>query len=721
ENNAKPAAFPDIRPLFGYIRAESGPLDTDALWTLKQALAPVRQLTQSILAENAGSRRYPTLSALAAFPLPDLTLAALGRCINDDGLLRDESSPELLLARAELRRLHQGCLRQVKDFSERYNIGHYLQDTYMTLASDRYVLPLKANFKGRLQGIVHDYSQTGETCYFEPMFLIGQNNRLQELKREEREEEHKVLVFLTQIVRNELTAIRAAWDLLVALDALRAKMLFGDACRGVSVTTGEGLILSLAQARHPLLALESKNRVQPVDLLLRQDDQALIISGGNAGGKTVCLKTLGLIAALTYAGVPAPAERGGTLPWWPDIQAFIGDEQSLDDHVSTFTAQIRHLNQAWPRTGRHSLVLLDEFGAGTDPAQGAALAQAVIDELLERGAYVVAATHFPALKIYALTRAHARAASVLFDPKTRRPLFHLAYDQVGASQALDVAREHGLPEAVLHRAERYLLLDGQDSGALLERLNALTIEREQEAARLREEQSRLRDKRARLQERFDQDQAKLEQDVRAFAHTIMREWQEGRLAHKQAMKNLTKVRKELTALHSAKVTETEPLAPYSLHAGQTVLYRPWNKQAVIREVDARQGRIKLDLNGVSLWADPAQIADSAAAADGKTGVPPSPVPGLARLEKLAGKNAENPLLRLDLRGKRADLAEEELTRFLDAALLAGRESAEIVHGRGTGALRKHVHAVLRTFPGIASYALASEDRGGDGMTIVTFR
>jgi DNA mismatch repair protein MutS2 len=194
ESGAKPAALPDIRPLFGYMRAESGPLDTDALWTLKQALAPVRHAAQTILAPrsvgDANARRYPALSSLADCPLPEMTLAALGRCVSDDGLLRDESSPELLQARTELRRLHQACLRQVKDFSERYNIGHYLQDTYMTLASDRYVLPLKANFKGRLQGIVHDYSQTGETCYFEPMFLIEQNNRLQELKRAEREEEY---------------------------------------------------------------------------------------------------------------------------------------------------------------------------------------------------------------------------------------------------------------------------------------------------------------------------------------------------------------------------------------------------------------------------------------------------------------------------------------------------------------------------------------------------
>lgn len=723
ESGYKAASFPDIRPVFGVVRG-GRTLEMDALWALKEALAPVKNLVQSLTAvDHTGAARYPELAELAAHPMPDMTLAALARCISDDGLLRDESSPGLMLARSELRRLHQGCLRQVKEFSARYNIGQYLQDEYMTLASDRYVLPLKANFKGRLQGIVHDYSQTGETCYFEPMFLVEQNNRLQELKREEREEEHKVFLYLTQIIANESEGLQAAWDLRVELDVLRAKLLFGDAVAGVAITVGADLPLHLTRARHPLLALELKDKVQPVDLLLRRDDQALIISGGNAGGKTVCLKTLGLVAVMAFAGLPVPAERGGTLPWWPDLHAFIGDEQSLDDHVSTFTAQITHLNQVWDGAGARTLVLLDEFGAGTDPTQGAALAQAVIDELIARQATIVAATHFPALKTYAMTRDHVRAASVLFDPTTQLPLFRLAYDQVGASRALDVAREHGLPPAVLRRAEQYLLLEGQDSGALLERLNALTAEREHEAEKLREERERLREKRLRVQEQFDLQRKKLEKDVRETAQTILREWQAGRTAHKQALRELARVRTDMAALHAtdeAAPSGTAAAQPAevtiaSLRTGQTILYRPWNKNAVITELDARQNKAKLELSGVAMWADIAQIAlpDGPASA--------SVAANQASRGHVGRQTREMPSLSLDLRGKRADLAEVELTRFLDSALLAGRDGVEIIHGRGTGALRKQVHALLKTFPGVDAYALAPEDRGGDGMTIVTFR
>ena len=243
----------------------------------------------------------------------------------------------------------------------------------MTLASDRDGLPLKANFKGRLQGIIHDWSQTGETCYFEPMFLVEINNRLQELKRQEREEERKVMEYLTGLARDYLPEVDHAARLLTRLDILLATAKLADSMGHTTcVTMEEGTEVHLPQARHPLLAMAKT--AQPIDLILRKGEKGLIISGGNAGGKTVCLKTLGLIALLAMSGLPVPAAGGSSLPAWTHIHAFIGDEQSLDDHVSTFTAQIRHLAEAWTGADQNTLILLDEFGAGTDPAQGAALA-----------------------------------------------------------------------------------------------------------------------------------------------------------------------------------------------------------------------------------------------------------------------------------------------------------------------------------------------------------
>ncbi len=715
-------AFPDISGVLRFLASPAAQLDLDALWAVREMLRLARRAAASLRRGDAAAL-WPRLLALAdARPLPERTGSALDRCLGDDGQLRDESSPELLLVRTDLRRLHQTCMRKVKDFALQYNMLQYLQDDFMTLASDRYVLPLKANFKGRMQGIIHDWSQTGETCYFEPMFLVEINNRLQELKRAEREEERKVLAYLTSLVRDERSGVEGAAALLTALDVLLAKGRLADTFGGQCITLTDGDGVDLKEVRHPLLALagaasrrtgaESRPAstapsARPIDISLRSGERGLIISGGNAGGKTVCLKTLGLTALMALTGLPVPAAKGSRLPAWRHIHAFIGDEQSLDDHVSTFTAQIRHLAQAWNGMDSRTLVLLDEFGAGTDPSQGAALAQAVLDELLDRDVYVAAATHFPALKAYALTREKARAASVLFDPDTKRPLFRLAYDQVGASQALDVAREHGLPEAILRRAEQYLLLDGQDASAVMARLNTLAVEREKEVAALRHEQERQREKRRALQERFERERRQLHDDVRQKAAELMQAWKEGKATHKQALREMGKLRAGLAVTPAAE--EAPSPAPVELRVGQHVLHRPFGKKAVITDIDTRRDRVRVDMNGVTLWASTKDVQPVEAA-------PGAPLRATTRVSAPAG-----PLLRLDLRGKRADLALSELSQFLDKALLAGMESVEIVHGRGTGVLRKEVHAFLKSFPGIKDATLAPEDRGGDGMTIVEFR
>lgn len=728
-------SFPDVTSMLRAAatnRAQTFQPDVDAFWALREVLRLARDAHASI-AQPEAATRWPHLLAMAdGSPLPVQLTAALLRCISDDGLLRDESSPELYRLRGELRRLHQSCMRKVKDFAQQYNMLAYLQDEFMTLSSDRYVLPLKANFKGRMQGIIHDWSQTGETCYFEPMFLVEINNRLQELKREEREEERKVLVYLRSLLEAELPGARAALELLAHLDVLQAKRRLAALFDGRPLPltpVAEGI--QLLDAHHPLLMLNrvaesgkdgskaaaaAHSKVRPLDIVLRPGERALVITGGNAGGKTVCLKTLGLIAAMTLSGLPVPVGAGSHLPWFSRLDAFIGDEQSLADNVSTFTAQIEHLAKAWKHLDACSLVLLDEFGAGTDPAQGAALAQAVLDELLDKHTFVLSATHFPALKSYALTREGARAASMLFDPQSKKPLFRLAYDQVGASQALDVAREHGLAESIVRRAEHYLLQDGQDATALLGRLNDLAAKREEELAELKREQDKTRRQTQDLREKLEKERVRLHDEVRAQAGDLMRAWKEGRATHKQALKEMSRLRASLAPAQDETAEGASVLPqPQSFATGQEVLHTVFNKRGVITDVDERRGRVRLEMNGVNLWAEmkalrvPGQAAQS---------------PAKSALRGVVGRTSasdEAASLRLDMRGMRADVALAELERFMDKALLAGFSEVEVVHGRGTGALRRQVHDFLRSFPAVGQFVLAPEDRGGDGMTIVTFR
>ncbi len=725
-------AFPPLDGVLRFLESPAALLDLDALWALRRTLAQAKEVMLSLRGEEENGRSkgqggdrldapeqlWPLLAERAtSFIPPAQVMAALTRCLGDDGHLRDEASPELTLARSGIRSLHQMCTRRVKEFIQSHNLEQYLQDDYMTLSSDRYVLPLKANFKGRLQGVIHDYSQTGETCYFEPIFLMEVNNRLQELRREEREAELKVLRYLTDLVRGEIAGVREMYALLVDMDVVLAVSHLAALYDGNSVEFDEGRPVNLVDARHPLLALQHKADSKsaptpvPVDLELHASQRALIVSGGNAGGKTVCLKTLGLTALMGMCGLPVPIGRGGALPFWRCMHVFIGDEQSLEDHVSTYTAQIRHLARIWDQIDGHSLVILDEFGAGTDPAQGAALAQAVMDGLLERGAYVVAATHFPALKAYALSRETVRAASVLFDPKSKKPLFRLAYDQVGASQALDVAKEHGLPEGVLRKAEQYLLLDGADTSALVDRLNTLAVEREKELRDLAAERAKLHEKRLRLDERFAKERDALFTRIQAEAQTVLRDWKASRISHKQALKELAKTRKSVLATGegaSDAAPQETTLDAAALRPGMEIYYLPWSKNGQIVDLDNRRGKVRLDLSGVTLWAE---IADCAPAAAGKQSGP-SPKGGI-RIN-----TTTNAPLRLDLRGMRADVAIAELERFLDAAILSGRTHLEILHGRGTGALRREVHLALQRFSAVESYTIAPEDQGGDGVTHV---
>jgi DNA mismatch repair protein MutS2 len=624
-----------------------------------------------------------------------------------------------------MRGIHQACMGKVREFSRQYNISQYLQDEYITLSADRYVLPLKSNFKSQMQGIIHDWSQTGETCYFEPIFLLKLNNRLQELKREERVEEQNILTYLHKLMMAEIDGAWAAFEFLVQLDVLQAKRrlaaLFDGHCLTLSAR-GDGI--NLLNARHPFLVLEyaemtnsgkkvkekyKNTRVSPVHIQLRPGEHALIITGGNAGGKTVCLKTLGLMAAMTFCALPVPAAKGSYIPWFERVDAFIGDEQSLEDSVSTFTAQIQHLAKALKHLDNTGLVLLDEFGAGTDPAEGAALALAVCDVLLEQGAFILAATHFPALKSYALTREHVRAASMLFDPQTQKPLFKLAYDQVGASQALHVAREHGLPSPIIDRAERYLMHYGQDTSEIFDRLNTLAVQREKELENLSSERKQLNNELQQAKERLERERRQLHEEVRVQARELMLAWREGRAGYKQTLKEMARLRAELV---SSATSEYSCAPPADFQVGRTVYHKAFKKAGIITALDERRCKLRLDMNGVTVWANNDDVV-----LDVKNAGSPQPRPALSPASVVKEEN----LLRIDLRGMNAAEALNAVGRFLDKALLVEGREIEIVHGRGTGALRREIHNFLRSVAAVECFTVAPEGRGGDGMTIVTLR
>lgn len=699
--------FPDLEGLFTHLD-QGNVLEEDGFWAISLVLEQSALAKKSL--EKLDPLKAPQLASFfASSPWPEKSVQALQRCLNSEGEIKDESSPDLLHIRHELRSLRSQCTKKIDAYLLQNQAALFLQDNYLTLSADRYVLAVKANFKGKFEGIIHDYSQTGETCYLEPLSLVELNNRLQELKQEERQEKFRIMRYLTSLLRQEQDAVSAVYARMVHLDMLFAKTELARDFQGISLRLG-GSEIRLLQARHPLLHWESKH-TNPIDIKLSPDQQGLILSGGNAGGKTVALKTLGLIALMALSALPVPVQADSRLPHWEKIHPFFGDEQSLDESLSTFTAQINQLVLDWPNMDAKSLVLLDEFGAGTDPSQGAALAQAILDQLLQKKVRFMAATHFPALKAYALGTQRVRAASVLFEPQTRKPLYSIAYDQVGQSQALDVAREQGLPGEILKQAEEYLLLDGEDSSRLLNRLNSLAVDRENEMRKLQQERHEL----AREKQQWREDNAKkiqaLIDEIQDMSRTILKEWREGRTGRKQALKRLKSLKKDLHA-------QQEPEAPLSeapkdwtdLQKGRTVQYLPWKKNGTVQEKDEKKQQAKLDLGGISIWASPEEI---------RTGPLKQSSSETGSIYRAEGDGSG---FILDVRGQRSDEAEGSVRRFLDQALLQGRDEFTIIHGKGTGALRQVVKETLLLHEHqITRFHLAPEGQGGDGATIVKLK
>ncbi|NDV19174.1 endonuclease MutS2 [Pseudodesulfovibrio sp. JC047] len=707
ESGFKIRPFPEMDGVFPHIEKEQAVLDQDALFALKVILDQAKTARDSL--DRFKERAWETLrDTIFADAWPQKTVSGIGRCLDVEGQIRDESSPDLLAVRQEIRSIHQRCTKRVKDFVLQENMGSAMQDEFMTISSDRYVLPIKANYKNKTKGIIHDYSQTGETCYFEPMFLVETNNRLQELKREEREEEYKVLQYLTALVQDEFNEVFEAYQGLVSLDVLMAKVCLAESYDGRTIEVVEEGSPNLIKARHPLLAL-TDDAVQPLSIELLDGQKAMIVSGGNAGGKTVCLKTVGLIGLMAFAGLPVPVAEGSRLPFWSEIFVIMGDEQSLEENVSTFTAQIQYLKRVWNNVNHSSLFILDEFGAGTDPTQGAALAQAVIDSLVERETTTFTATHFPALKAYAMANTSVRAASVLFDPGTKKPLFKLAYDQVGASIALDVAKEHGLPPEILTRAEKYLLLDGSDTTSVLDRLNAMAVKKEDELDAIEKERGKIAQKRAKLEIAFEKERTQLLHDIQNRAQNVIKEWQADKIGRKQARKKLAQVRMDVEEL-GGQQKKVPTFSFADIVPGQKVSYLAWNKSGTVLEVNAKKKQAKLDINGVAMWVKADHLGSVAAKQKGP-----------AKGPKATPVTPDDLVVEVDIRGHRADEALSELDRALDGALRKGAGKLEIIHGRGTGALRREVHEFLKYYPAVDKYTLAPEDRGGDGMTEVKLK
>ncbi len=696
-------------------------LDAPTLLDVRDTLASGRNLQRHILRLGMGFER---LAALAEQISPCASLHdAITAAIDDRGEVRDTASPRLQELRAQVRvareRLTNRLQRIIHDHPA------WMQEPIITQRNGRYVLPVKADFKGRLPGIVHDQSASGVTLFIEPLVTVEMNNQLRELELADAQEVSRILGALSAEVGAHGEAIIRTVEALAQLDFVLARARYADELRAVEPRLVEGGIVHLTQARHPLI---DPQRVVPIDVHPAPDRRVLVITGPNTGGKTVALKTIGLFVAMAQCGLHLPAQEA-TLPLFHALFADIGDEQSIEQSLSTFSAHLTNIVSFLPLVDAHTLVLLDEIAAGTDPLEGAALARALLEHILERGATCVVATHYPELKTWAALTPGAANASVAFDYETLQPLYQLSIGLPGKSNALLIAQRLGMPEDVVARARSYLddnMLRVEDLLAEITHLRAQTAHALAAAQHAQAQAEQYADQlRARL--------SQIEEERRAI-HAQAREDAQRELAELRAA--LRQVRARLAALGTSLDEARQIEQALNLLEAQTAPNRPTTPSPTPR-LPSRTRPIRPGdhVRVKSLAANAEVVSLSGKEADVRVGqmrvrvrtddleplaTPPRSSPTETGAISLRIEEG-SPGVELDLRGMTTDEGVARVGAYLDRAARAGLPFARLIHGKGTGALRRAIRDAIRNHPSVVSFETGSDSEGGDGVTIVQLR
>jgi len=705
---------PLLEPTLTAAMPPGAALDGHALVDVREVLGVARTVHAYLVRDPL---RFPTLAALAD-TLPEVPglLSQLRRTLDERGDVREDASPPLAAARAASRELRGRIERRLAALVRDPDLAGTVGDRYVTLRNGRYVVPIKQSAAWTFPGVVQDRSGSEETVFVEPLFAVELNNQLILALKNEEVEERRVRAELTALVRRQADVIRVLENALAAIDAYGAIAAFTTEHRGTRPRFVDAGI-TLREARHPLLAIAHRD-VVPIDVVIPPDRRGLAVSGPNAGGKTVALKTLGLAALMAQCGVFVLAAEGAELPIFDRIAADIGDDQSIEYDLSTFTGHAVNLARIARLAGPRTLILLDEPGAGTDPLEGAALAVGILTDLVERGPHVAFSTHFPQVKTFALAEPALEVAAFDVDPETGAPRFQLVYHTIGQSFALPIARRHGLPARALEVAEGLLAGESQDLARAIARLEdsrrSLDVAREETErvrdalARTEAEVAALRDElTARKRQRWETDLGA----ARAFLTEIEsrgRTLLEDLAAAPDAQKLSRFLKDERRGIRERAAVVAEPETSRSgppPTPGDTVEVAGSGIRGELLELSGDRARIRRGGMRFEVPAKQLRVVDATA--------PPERVHvTLAPASPETSDESE-----VNLTGLRVGDAVDQLTRFLDRAVRTGIDEVRIVHGVGTGALRRAVHQFLASSPYCAKYREADLERGGAAVTI----
>lgn len=656
------------------------------------------------------------------------------RCILSEDEIADDASPALAKIRRSIRqtndRVHTQLASLVNGSSRTY-----LQDAVITMRNGRYCVPVKSEYKGQVPGMIHDQSSTGSTLFIEPMAIVKLNNELRELELQEQKAIEAVLAELSNMAAAENENIADNFRILTQLDFIFARAMLSKSYNGTEPIFNEKGHINIKKGRHPLL---DKKSVVPIDIWLGKDFRLLVITGPNTGGKTVSLKTVGLFTLMGQAGLHIPAFDHSELSVFDEVFADIGDEQSIEQSLSTFSSHMTHTVSILKEATDRSLVLFDELGAGTDPTEGAALAIAILNELHSRGTCTMATTHYSELKVFALTTPGVENGCCEFSVETLRPTYRLLIGVPGKSNAFAISGKLGLPEHIIEDARSRISEQDESFEDLLSDLehSRITIEKEQEElARYKAEAASLKAQLEKKQERLDSAKERILAEANEKAHTILREAKEyadetiknfnkyGKAAGvsiSDMERERTRLREKMNAAEKNMAKKTpakvkKAVDPKVLRVGDSVKVLSLNLKGTVSTLPDAKGnlfvqmgilRSQVNLRDIEPIDEPVITAPNF----NRTGS------GKIKMAKSSSVGIE-----LNLLGKTSDEAISELDKYLDDAYIAHLPSVRIVHGKGTGALRKAVHNYLRRCKIVDEYHLGEFGEGDAGVTIVTFK
>ena len=688
-----------------YSRGDRSDLPSDSLDSMFEQLAPLTPLSSEIR-----------------------------RCILSEDEISDDASPALRQVRRNMKVTNDRIHTQLSGLVNG-NVRTYLQDSVITMRNGRYCIPVKAEYKGQVPGMIHDQSSTGSTLFIEPMAVVKLNNDMRELELQEQKEIEIILAGLSEQIAEEREAIALNLELMVQLDFIFARAgLAMDMNGSEPVFNEEGRVL-LKKARHPLI---SKKKVVPIDIRLGDDFDLLIITGPNTGGKTVSLKTVGLLTLMGQAGLHIPALDRSELALFHEIYADIGDEQSIEQSLSTFSSHMTNIVSFLEKADSRSLVLFDELGAGTDPTEGAALAISILSYLHDKGIRTMATTHYSELKVYALSTPGVENACCEFSVETLRPTYRLLIGIPGKSNAFAISSKLGLSDQIIERAKEQISEQDESFEDVLSSLeeNRVSIENERlEIARYKEEIKTLKAQLESRQEKLDAQRDRILRQANEEAHKVLeeakeyadqtmklfhkfqknnvdtsaveRERQELRKRMNKAEKNMSdrqETKKPKKLLTAKDIRPGDSVKVLSMNLKGTVGSRPDSKGFLFVQMGII--RSKVHLSDLELVDEPVITTPSLQ----KTGA------GKIRMSKSASVSTE-----INLLGRTVDEAIAELDKYLDDAYIAHLKSVRIVHGKGTGALRKGIHDYLRRQKHVSSFRLGEFGEGDAGVTIVDFK